>query len=86
MKIKNYLIMKYRKKPIIVEAIKYKKGMKHPAICIKADAPGCAGPHIHTLEGCYMLTNKHWIIKGIKGEYYPCDNVIFKKTYEKVKE
>jgi hypothetical protein len=25
-----------------------------------------------------------WIIKGIQGEFYPCDNEVFQKTYESV--
>lgn len=25
-----------------------------------------------------------WIIKGVQGEFYPCDNEVFQKTYERV--
>ena len=79
--------MKFRKKPVVIEAVQYKIGWTHPAICTKADAPGIAGPHIHTLEGhSYMLSNYDWIIKGVKGEYYPCKPDIFEQTYERVEE
>jgi hypothetical protein len=47
--------------------------------------------HIHTLEDGYAGLIKHiategdWIIKGIKGEFYPCKPDIFEATYEEVK-
>jgi hypothetical protein len=77
-------VPKFRKKPVVIEAIRYKKGMKHLAVCDKADAPGIACPHIHTLKGNHMLTTGDWIIKGVKGEFYPCKPDIFAATYEPV--
>ena len=43
------------------------------------------GPHIQisTLEGHMRLMPGHWLIKGVEGEFYPCDPDIFEKTYEK---
>ncbi len=41
---------------------------------------------IPTLEGELKARNNDWIIKGIKGEYYPCKPYIFALTYEEVKE
>ena len=78
--------MKYRKKPVVIDAIQYKRNMKHPALCDKADAPGCASTHIHTLEGYHIISPGDWIIKGVKGEFYPCKSDIFEATYEKVEE
>ncbi len=40
------------------------------------------GIEIHTLEGNHMVTPGDYIIKGIKGEFYPCKPDIFEKTYE----
>jgi len=39
---------------------------------------------IETLEGVMIANRKDWIIKGIKGEVYPCKPDIFETTYEKV--
>lgn len=40
---------------------------------------------VKTLEGIsYEVTNKDVIIRGIKGEYYPCKKDIFEKTYDKI--
>lgn len=39
---------------------------------------------IHTLEGDHACTNGDWIIKGVKGELYPCKPDIFEATYEEI--
>lgn len=41
---------------------------------------------ISTLEGAMLAKVGDFIIKGIEGEFYPCDLEIFKKTYELVEE
>lgn len=41
---------------------------------------------IHTLEGDHDASIGDYIIKGIKGEYYPCKPDIFEATYEAVTE
>jgi len=38
--------------------------------------------HIETLEGVMTATAGDWIIKGVKGEFYPCKPDIFEATYE----
>lgn len=38
--------------------------------------------YIITLEGEHKATVGDWIIKGVKGEFYPCKPDIFKETYE----
>ena len=40
---------------------------------------------INTLEGEHTVSENDWIIKGVKGELYPCKPDIFKMTYEEVK-
>lgn len=41
---------------------------------------------IYTLEGLITASPGDWIIKGVKGEFYPCKPDIFKLTYEEVYE
>ena len=41
---------------------------------------------IDTLEGTMHATPGDWIIRGVKGEFYPCKPDIFEKTYELVNE
>ena len=42
------------------------------------------GLKIFTLEGPHMATIGDWIIKGVKGEFYPCKPDIFEQTYDPV--
>lgn len=37
---------------------------------------------IHTLEGDMRVSEGDWIIKGLRGEFYPCKPDIFEKSYE----
>lgn len=39
---------------------------------------------IHTLEGVMRAEKGDWIIRGVKGEVYPCKPDIFEATYERV--
>ena len=39
---------------------------------------------IETLEGVMKADKGDWIIKGVKGELYPCKPDVFEMTYEKV--
>lgn len=41
---------------------------------------------VQTLEGKMTALKGDWIIKGIKGEFYPCKPEIFEATYEPVEE
>lgn len=91
---------RYRKKPVEIEAFQfyidkipdwfmdaisknkvktyncdYKKYTIDEAYCL-----------IETLEGTMKANGGDFIIKGVKGEIYPCKEDIFKKTYEKVEE
>ena len=40
---------------------------------------------IETLEGMMIANFGDYIIKGIKGEFYPCKPNIFQATYEEVR-
>ena len=79
---------KFRKKPIIIEAIKWDGVLSED---IKNFIPeeryniNTSFLIIHTLEGNMIATKGDWIIKGVNGEFYPCKPDIFEKTYEEVK-
>lgn len=83
--------MKFRKKPIVIEAIQWtgdnfeeiNKFMDYRGI---DDTEGEEVLLIETLEGPHRASKSDWIIKGFKGEFYPCKPDIFKETYEKVEE
>ncbi|WP_330253076.1 hypothetical protein OG874_00225 [Nocardia sp. NBC_00565] len=48
---------------------------------------GTAGSHrlaVDTLEGTMLANPRDWVIRGIKGEFYPCKDEIFRATYEAV--
>lgn len=40
--------------------------------------------HIYTLEGTMTAQVGDWIIRGVRGEFYPCRADIFNDTYEPV--
>lgn len=59
--------------------------------CIRQSRDGCNGcqwcvPIINTLEGPHIIIPGDYIIKGIKGEKYPCKPDIFEQTYDLVEE
>lgn len=86
--------MKFRKKPIVIEAFQYtgpdsRIGMPQEFINALEPDPVIsdtdAAPmhfHIKTLEGHHQVRAGDWIIKGVKGEFYPCKHDIFCATYE----
>jgi len=89
--------MKYKKKPIVIEAIEWTgKNLREIQSFIEGhkivtndkhwddyeDIVSKSGLAIHTLEGDMKASIGDYIIKGINGEFYPCKPDIFKKTYE----
>lgn len=79
--------MKYKKKPVVIEAIKYEKAHIGRALdfCNKLRYnPHDNEYYVDTLEGCMKATEGDFIIKGVNGEFYPCKPDIFEKTYEKL--
>lgn len=83
--------MKYRKKPIVIQAMQY-NGKNIEEILSKLDMHEVIQDFmsndllIETLEGEMRVSIGDWIIKGIKNEFYPCKPDIFEITYEKVDE
>jgi hypothetical protein len=122
--------MKFRKKPVVIEATQWFKMGDHPLDYVRpqqgfqngrlVSIPGehrkahgwegdvvryyrdpqisgelkcsiCGNKYhdhgwIDTLEGGHIVCPGDWIITGVKGEFYPCKDEIFKMTYERVEE
>lgn len=82
---------KYRKKPVVVEAMQY-DGNNIDKIIVKLGVPeyGCDllsdDITINTLEGEMTAKVGDYIIKVIDDEFYLCKPDIFEKTYELVEE
>ncbi len=83
----------FRKKPVIIEASQWLgEPIAHlPAWCAGKVGPGDRTPDerpstlvIETLEGAMIAQRGDWIIRGVKGEVYPCKPDIFFMTYERV--
>lgn len=80
---------KYIKKPIAVEALQIHENVSEIKEFIGENGDAyIKGPNtvvtIHTLEGDMKATDGDYIIKGVKGEFYPCRKDIFEETYELV--
>jgi len=80
--------MKYRKKPVVVEAIRF-DGSNHSEIVrfVGLDAivhvqGRTRELSIKTLEGLMRASPGDWVIRGVRGEHYPCKPDIFDATYE----
>lgn len=82
--------MKYRKKPVVIEAMHYTvencralhewAGWEHS----DHDEDCENGIVVETLEGTMRADLGDWIIRGVKGEFYPCKPDVFEATYEPV--
>jgi hypothetical protein len=77
--------MKFRKKPIVIEAEEYRpyEPTLPDGVCL-CHVQQHRLAHIHTLEGLMLVNSGDWIITGVKGEKYPCKPDIFEATYEPV--
>ena len=88
---------KYRKKPVIIEAVKWDGNnidsiVKFCGNDVDVDIMPNGNDHepdiyiitIFTLEGAMRASIGDYIIKGVNGEFYPCKPDIFEKTYERI--
>ena len=78
--------MKYRKKPVVIDAVKL--GIDNLDVIEEFVFPNkfkqiSLGIEIKTLEGTMLAGWGDFIIKGVKGEFYPCKPDIFELTYER---
>lgn len=87
--------MKYRKKPVIIEAIQFTDSdervqelieFTHGNFTPHGDLEHYAYAVIQTLEGDHRADIGDYIIKGVQGEFYPCKPDIFNTAYEAVEE
>ena len=85
--------MRYRKKPVIVEARQLVDDLRNHvevANWINAGGGSAGVPfaepclYVQTLEGTMRADIGDWIIRGVQGEFYPCTSDIFEATYEPV--
>ena len=89
----------YKKKPVIIEAMKYTEDNYEEAIAFIGKEncivkvydhlnPNKESPKIYfyikTLKGNMLANKGNYIIKGANGKFYPCKPDIFDKTYEEV--
>ena len=82
--------MKYRKKPVVVEAVQFNGTDESaewllPQLISGEIGRSCNKLYIKTLEGVMEANVGDYIIKGVNGEFYPCKPDIFEKTYEPLK-
>lgn len=88
------MMAKYRKKPVVIDAWQLTQE-NHQSLAAKIAEAGYNVRHwtkppmravtglvIETLEGNMEAGYGEWIIKGVKGEFYPCKPDIFAATYE----
>lgn len=87
--------MKYRKKPVVIEAMRF-DGTNYRALRVftdndfcmvapedRTDDPECIAEVYDKLHSTWIgVKAGQWIIRGLKGEFYPCDPQVFENTYE----
>ena len=87
----------FRKKPVVIEAVQFTGGwdsaqpilewMREHRPLERSEpwwGDGSDEIAIYTLEGRMAASPGDWIIRGVKGEFYPCKPDIFEATYEEV--
>lgn len=83
---------KFRKKAVEIEALKFEGGHVSMLECAEfigeaaVTAMQTASLAINTLEGLMKVSPGDYVIRGVKGEFYPCKPDIFAATYEPVVE
>lgn len=93
---------KYRKKPVVIEAYEYEgdfvssgnwtapdwvnEAYNNGILAYKEVGDTPPELYVKTIEGDMKCNYKDYIIKGVKGELYPCKPDIFEETYEQVDE
>ncbi len=82
-------MVQYRKKPVVIDAwrLPVQDGRvfgDDPNIIFKREDGMIVEAIISTLEGTMTASAGDWIIRGVKGELYPCKPDIFAATYEPV--
>lgn len=89
------MIKTYETKPCIIQAIEFTRNSyeevvkftngKASNLLIEKRIDGFAYCDIETLEGAMTATEGDFIIKGLRGEFYPCKPDVFNKKYQEIK-
>lgn len=85
--------MKFRKKPVVIEAQQFvtnndqdDQNMNELVLWVRGNGGYASHDrtdiYVDTLEGRMRATVGDWIIRGVRGEFYPCKPDIFAATYE----
>ncbi len=81
---------KYCKRPLVIEAAQwdgeYLDGQRPREVLEGEWSRDGNILYLHTLEGVMLVNPGSWVIKGVKGEFYPCKQEIFVATYEEVEQ
>lgn len=81
----------YRKKPVVIKAIQWTGNNFDDLAELVGDDPSLkkitcdesdGTLKVHTMEGTLIAKPGDYIIRGVKGELYPCDPEVFALTYE----
>lgn len=82
------MIGRYTKKPVTIEAVRVTASNLEDIVrwtqgrAVVVSLVGEAALEVATLEGTMYATVGSWVVKGVKGEFYPVANDIFEATYE----
>lgn len=79
----------YRNKPVVIEAFQFHeedglKAFRDNTLLDAGEYFYSNGFFIKTLEGIMEVSDGDYVIRGVKGGYYPCNPDIFEQTYEAV--
>ena len=80
--------MRYRKKPVVMDAEQWFPSKSIPGVYFHSDddTASMSSGYIDTPEGTMRVNAGDWVITGVAGEKYLCKPDIFAKTYELVIE
>ena len=86
------MIKKYKTKPVVIEAVKFDgynwaecyQFMSDEPLMFPQEFEKRETIKIITLEGIMVASIGDYIIKGLRGEFYPCKPDVFEKKYEKL--
>lgn len=85
--------MKYKKKPVVIEAIQWTRGMaRRPIIdftnnlVMMDDIEETFFVYDRLHDTWVQFEYDDWIIRGVQGEYYPCKPDVFEESYDAVED
>lgn len=87
------MVKKYRTAPVVIKAVQFdgsnvaeiesfvNDGSLEVTTFYCCETPCAYSLDIHTLEGKMHVSEGDYIIKGLRGEFYPCKPDVFKEKY-----